>query len=631
MKKIIIKIFQWKFLKVIIIFFLFSILFLFYFLNLINPQNILVKWILGFFIPDYRYYQERMNLFFVIFFILILILTCVFLIKILYERINYKKTIYFSILFILSLLIVLGPSLANNRLWSEDSLEHLYIVKLLINGENLSEFVDESRINNYQNFYYHKFYAILSNLTGLNPHFVFLYIAPIIQFSIFFIGIFLIHSEFLNKKLENNRIKYIIFLFTIFLSMNFGIIFTMMPWIFIATFMPLVIYLSYKFSIINFIFLIIINFFSVQSHVYGYLLVAFTFIALILRFIYFLINRKELKITYFHVLILNGLLYIVMFLIILFPFILTSFISILPLSDYMKEYIIINWNTGGTFVRSRYEGSLYRLLLKSIEFMIIFFVIFYSQFHYSFKYQKKKKFEANFQSYLRLFVNITSIFVILSLFYGAGLLFFRVITFIMPLYIFFLIFDFMTIIDEKRFYLISKSFKLNSVLKKKSTKVFLILSISLLSITIYDRNLTYTEEQYNACYWINTNLPEDSRFVTSQRLTALISGLSMRWATSYMNRFFDDFDKDKIKTNYYPESYLYIFIDINPPHTFPILPIFHGNLTNSEYTDDFILFLLKLNSLPDYYRLIYDENSILIYEILRYENSSSIFGEILSY
>ncbi len=631
MKKFVLKLYQWKFLKVKMIFFLLLLLFIFYILSLINPQNILVKGFLGYFLPGYRYYLERLNIFFVFFYILIILLTCAILIKILYERINYKKTIYFSIVFILSLLIALGPSLANKRIWSEDSLDHLYIVKLLINNENLSEFVVETRMNNYQNLYYHKIYALLSNLTGLNPHFIFLYIAPFIQFSIFFIGIFLIHSEFFNKKRENNLIFYIIFLFTMFLSMNFGIIFTMMPWIFIATFMPLVIYLSYKFSIINFIFLIIINFFSVQSHVYGYLLVAFTFIALILRFIYFLIKRKELKITYFHVLILNGLLYIVMFLIILFPFILTSFISILPLSDYIKEYIIINWNTGGTFVRSRHEGSLYRLLLKSIEFMIIFFVIFYSQFRYSFKYQKKKKFEANFQSYLRLFVNITSIFVILSLFYGAGFLFFRVITFIMPIYIFFLLFDFMTIIDEKRFYLISKCFKLNSIFKKKSTKVFLILSISLLSITIYDRNLSYTEEQYNACYWINTNLPEDSRFVTSLCLTALISGVSMRWATPYMNMFFDDFDKDEFKTNYYPLSYLYLFIDINPPHTFPILPIFHGNLTNSEYTDDFILFLLKLNSLPDYYRLIYDENSILIYEILRYKNSSSIFGEILSY
>lgn len=615
MKKLINKFFQWKFKNVIIIFFLFSILFLFYSLSFINPQNIIVKWILGYFIPEYIYYQQRMNLFFVIFFILTLILTCVFLIKILYEKINYKKTISFSILFIFSLLIVLGPSLATNRLWSGDSLKHLNIVNLLINNENLPEFIG------YQNLYYHKFYAILSNLTGLNPHFIFLYIAPIIQFSIFFIGIFLIHSEFFNKnnKREDNRIKYIIFLFTIFLSMNFGIIFTMMPWIFIASFMPLIIYLSYKFSTTNFIFLIIINFFAVQSHVYGYLLVVFSFIALILRFVYFFIKRKEfkLKITYFHVLILNGLLYIVMFLIILFPFILTSFISILPLPDYIKEYIILNWNTGGTFVSQLYEDSLYHLLLNSFEFAIIFFVIFYNQFRYYFKYKKKTRFKANFQSYLRLIVDIASIFVILSLFYGAGLLFFRVITFIMPFYVFFLLYDFMTIIEEKRFYLISKSFKLNSILKKKSTKAFLILAISLLSITIYDRTLSYTEEQYNACYWINNNLPEDSLFVTSQPLTAPILGIAMRWATPYMNSFFDDFDKDEIKTNYYLESYLYILIDINPPHHFPKLPVFYGNLTNSEYAHDLTLFLFKLNSSSDYYRLIYDENSIMIYEILR--------------
>ena len=183
-------------------------------------------------------------------------------------------------------------------------------------------------------------------------------------------------------------------------------------------------------------------------------------------------------------------------------------------------------------------------------------------------YKKNIKFKLNFKSYLKLFVDITSLFVILSLFYGEGLLLFRVIHIIMPFYLFLFLVNCRVIIDEIGIYYESTSFKFNWMINKKSIQVFLILTIFSLSVTLYDTKASYTEEQYEACYWIRDNLPEESRFVAAVLLTDLISGLTMMWATEYMNRFYYDFDNDEIKVSYHPESRLFLFIDKDPPHTF---------------------------------------------------------------
>ncbi len=562
---------------------------------------------------------------------IIITFTIFYLIKLSFSHEIKIKVVLFY-LFIFGYLIRISISLYQELLFNPDSASHLFIIrKIMIEGysADFDPYISQA----YTLKFFHIFFAILSSLTGINPHLLIRFIPQLIYFSFFFIGLYKWIFDYL--KIKSKKGMYI-FVLVLFHPFNYVLLQSYMgPFYFVISLTPLILYfiftISKKNSIKNIIYIVLLSFFTIASHILGILLFFYILIAIIIRK-FFIRNldsnvNSGLKPHLFNIKNYLKLIWIVMVIfavIILFKDIFTDFLRILLELVSLDELIInkilynrLNLNIGPIFFNSPYLS--YNLLRNSFHVYSIIFTFICNNLYYIWTIKKKRVFERNQLNSLRLLHDFSFPFIVLSWFFGISVELVRFVMYIYFICYFFTIFYLLKMIKwlEKFIQLKCKKMIFSVKWKNMDIAFFIFLFISIIIPFAGSMRPYYRNAHYETMDWINLNLPEDSLFLTDRDLQRLVSGLTLRDAIFDSGVLFDE--------NYSNDEELRIISFMRPLNISSILLLIdlqtlESSKNHTIYYSEFPTPLVDIGGInylehSSYYNLLYNQSDILIYQL----------------
>jgi hypothetical protein len=543
-----------------------------------------------------------------------------------------EKILYFFFTFLIGYIIIIGPGLTLGGLFNNDSFLHLYIVKKFIIEEETGVFFT------YGDFFLHRFFAYLSQFSGIDPHFYFLYLVQFLFFTIYFIGIYLIIFNLLDLE---PPFKQFIFLILIFFPNYLFQNSAFHPFYFLTSLMPIVIYLTLKINLKNSVILIIICFLAIQSHVYGQFIPIISIGLLIIKFIlvkYIIVINDEIK--YMNLIVIIWLFYGFSILLILVPNIIKEIIVFLPIDPLVKSVLTRGIDSGGattsensgavplvhsifSFSNKRFFGVLEIIIDWSLFYVPLFSTIIMNQLFYL-KSIKEKVHRINNLFYLRIYCDLYFFFFIISLAYGADFFLERTILLVFFSYIiisFNNLLNLAEIIKNK----LSRTipyFRQNNIFSKENLKfiiILLIITFSFIPFTNY-RNDTIVS-RYDAIDWIKDNILENSIILASiSRLNHVIKGMTNLDTISDSSDLFNLNLNDTIAINQFLSNFsnqnVYIILDKIDDLKLDI--VWTGNpCVGSNINCISIKNTLNIMMTSDHYNILYNNTEILIFNLIK--------------